>query len=272
MQVHIHSTQTKANMALDENLFHYILISFFFIGPPIFISLRFLQAPYGKHHRQGWGPVIPPPLAWFLMESPTLWLTLLLFPSGQHRSNPKAVILISPFLLHYFHRTVIYPLRMHLKTSYRKTTSGFPVSIALMAFTFNLMNSYLQARWVSQYADYETDRWFWWRFSGGLAVFVSGMVLNVQSDRALVALKGEGGGYKIPRGGWFELVSCPNYFGEVVEWLGWALMTWSWTGFGFFLHTCANLVPRARANHTWYLEKFGEDYPKSRKAVIPFVY
>lgn len=103
-------------------------------------------------------------------------------------------------------------------------------------------------------------------------VFASGMAVNVWADMVLVGLKSEGGGYKIPRGGWFELVSCPNYFGEILEWLGWALMTWSWPGFGFFMYTCANLVPRARANHVWYLEKFAEDYPKSRKAVIPFVY
>lgn len=142
-----------------------------------------------------------------------------------------------------------------------------------MAFFFNLLNSYLQCRSVSHYADYEEDKWFWWRFSGGLAVFLSGMAVNVKSDLVLVGLKGEGrGGYKIPKGGFFEVVSCPNYFGEIMEWLGWTLMTWSWAGFGFFLYTCANLVPRARANHVWYLEKFGEDYPKRRKAVIPFVY
>ncbi|KAL6987729.1 Steroid 5-alpha-reductase det2 [Sarracenia purpurea var. burkii] len=260
-------------MAWDQNLFHYSLLSLFLAGPPTAISLRFIQAPYGKHHSPGWGPTIYPPLAWFLMESPTLWLTLLLFPLGQNHSNPKAQILISPFLLHYLHRTCIYPLRLHFKTHRRKPTAGFPISVALMAFVFNLLNSYLQCRWVSHYADYEDDWWFWWRFSVGLGVFASGMVANVRSDMALVRLKGDGGGgYKIPRGDWFELVSCPNYSGEIVEWLGWALMTWSWAGLGFFLYTCANLVPRAQAHHKWYLEKFGEDYPKGRKAVIPFVY
>jgi steroid 5-alpha-reductase len=96
------------------------------------------------------------------------------------------------------------------------------------------------------------------------------MRINMWADTVLLGLKREGGGYKVPRGGWFELVSCPNYFGEMVEWLGWAVMTWSWAGFSFFLFTCSNLVPRACAHHKWYLKKFGEDYPNNRKAVIPF--
>ncbi|KDP24494.1 hypothetical protein JCGZ_25058 [Jatropha curcas] len=259
----------------DQNLFDYSLLAFYLIGPPTFISLRFLQAPYGKHNRPGWGPTIFPPLAWFLMESPTLWLTLLLFPFGQHATNFKALILMSPYIIHYFHRTCIYPLRLYLNASQQNTkaASGFPVSVALIAFGFNLLNAYLQSRWVSHYKDdYDSDGWFWWKFIGGLFVFIWGMWINIWSDRVLVGLKRQGGGYKVPRGGWFELVSCPNYFGEIVEWVGWSLMTWSWVGFGFFLYTCANLVPRAHANHKWYQDKFGEDYPKSRKAVIPFLY
>lgn len=255
----------------DEKLFNYCLLSLYVFAPPTFISLCYLQAPYGKHHRSGWGPTLSPPLAWFLMEGPTLWLTLLIFPFGQHISF-KTISLISPFLFHYFHRTIIYPLRLRTHHLNPKPTSGVPASVALMAFVFNLLNSYLQARWISQYGDYRDDRWFWWRFFAGLVVFLSGMVVNVKSDMVLVRLKAEGGGYKVPKGGWFELVSCPNYFGEMVEWLGWAIMTWSWVGLGFFLYTCANLVPRARANHIWYLEKFGEDYPKGRQAVVPYLY
>ncbi|CAM8999718.1 unnamed protein product [Rhodiola kirilowii] len=96
--------------------------------------------------------------------------------------------------------------------------------------------------------------------------------MNVKSDAVLVGLKSGGGGYKILRRGWFEAVSCPNYLGEIVEWLGWALMTWSWAALGFWMYTCANLVPRARANHMWYLDKFKGEYPNGRKAVIPYLY
>jgi protein-S-isoprenylcysteine O-methyltransferase Ste14 len=74
--------------------------------------------------------------------------------------------------------------------------------------------------------------------------------------------------YSIPRGGLFRWVSCPNYLGEIVEWLGWALLTWSPAGLAFAAWTMANLVPRARAHHRWYRERFS-DYPTKRKALVP---
>ena len=49
----------------------------------------------------------------------------------------------------------------------------------------------------------------------------------------------------VPHGPLFRLVSCPNYFGEIVDWSGFALATWSPGGLLFALWTAANLVPRA---------------------------
>jgi len=74
----------------------------------------------------------------------------------------------------------------------------------------------------------------------------------------------------IPRGWLFEYISCPHYFGELLEWAGWALMTWSVSGLAFFVFTFANLFPRAVASHRWYRKQF-PDYPSKRKAVIPFI-
>jgi len=78
-------------------------------------------------------------------------------------------------------------------------------------------------------------------------------------------------GYKIPHGGLFERVSCPNYLGEIIEWSGWALATWCLPGLSFAVWTFANLAPRARAHHRWYRAKFPE-YPEERKALIPGVW
>lgn len=36
------------------------------------------------------------------------------------------------------------------------------------------------------------------------------------------------------------------------------------------LWTLANLLPRALAHHRWYGEQF-DDYPRERKAILPFL-
>jgi protein-S-isoprenylcysteine O-methyltransferase Ste14 len=66
----------------------------------------------------------------------------------------------------------------------------------------------------------------------------------------------------------YRWISCPNYLGEIVEWSGWALATWSLPGLAFAVWTAANLAPRAHSHHLWYREHF-EDYPPQRKALLP---
>ena len=74
----------------------------------------------------------------------------------------------------------------------------------------------------------------------------------------------------IPRGGLYERITAPNYFGEILEWTGWAIATWSWAGLAFAVYAVANLGPRAFANHRWYHERF-PDYPPERKVLIPYL-
>jgi steroid 5-alpha reductase family enzyme len=103
-------------------------------------------------------------------------------------------------------------------------------------------------------------------------LFVAGFIVNRWADLALRSLRKPGEtGYRIPYGGLFRHVSCPNYLGEVVEWCGWALATWSLPGLAFAVWTFANLAPRARAHHAWYHSNF-EDYPAERKALIPWIW
>jgi steroid 5-alpha reductase family enzyme len=109
------------------------------------------------------------------------------------------------------------------------------------------------------------------RFIFGAVLFFGGWYVNVRADALLSRLKTEGGDeYRVPHGSLYELVSCPNYLGEIVEWTGWAILTWSLAGLSFALYTAANLVPRALSNHRWYQQQF-PDYPGRRKAVVPFV-
>ena len=104
----------------------------------------------------------------------------------------------------------------------------------------------------------------------GLGVFTIGLIINLKSDNILLALKRENKGYQIPKGFMFEYITSPNYFGEILEWIGFAIMTWCLPGFIFALWTVCNLFPRAISHHKWYQRKFIH-YPEDRKAIIPFI-
>ena len=98
------------------------------------------------------------------------------------------------------------------------------------------------------------------------------MILNVHSDNILLRLrKDETTQYGVPHGGAFRYVSCPNYLGEILEWTGWAIATWSLTGLSFAVFTFANLAPRAISHHQWYRKKF-PNYPPNRRALIPGIW
>ncbi|TMS18352.1 3-oxo-5-alpha-steroid 4-dehydrogenase 1 [Larimichthys crocea] len=109
-------------------------------------------------------------------------------------------------------------------------------------------------------------------FIAGSVLWLVGWLVNMHSDHILRNLRKPGEtGYKIPTGGMFEYVSGANFLGEITEWAGFALAGHSVHSSAFAIFTTVVLASRAVAHHKWYLAKF-EDYPKSRKALIPFVF
>ena len=69
----------------------------------------------------------------------------------------------------------------------------------------------------------------------------------------------------------FNYVTSANYFGELVEWCGFAILTWSASGALFAWWTFANLVPRANTIWHKYKAMFGKEVG-NRKRIIPFIY
>lgn len=143
----------------------------------------------------------------------------------------------------------------------------------LSAILFNTVNTFLIAYFLAKNPELYGADWFTsWQFMAGLTLFVLGFGINQYTDYQLINLRLPGEThYKIPTGFWFNLVSCPNLLGEIIEWLGFAIMLWCLPAFTFFIWTFANLVPRAISHHKWYQAKF-ENYPKQRKAVFPFLW
>lgn len=146
-----------------------------------------------------------------------------------------------------------------------------PVVITLMGLTFNLVNGFIIGYYLGNFKIYDREWLSSIPFITGTIIFFAGLTINWWSDGILIGLRKYGErGYKIPEGKLFHYVSCPNLMGEIIEWCGFAILTWSLPGLAFFIWTFCNLVPRAISHHKWYNEKF-ENYPKNRKAVIPYV-
>lgn len=250
-----------------DQYFHWVAYGTLALAVPVFLLLFFVKAPYGRHIRAGWGPLLESRLGWFIMESPAV-LVFGVIVLVYARLNVTVITLFLLWELHYVHRDLIYPWTL-------KKGRKMPWSIVLMALVFNTTNGYLNGWSIVMHADKYSDAWIGSpQFVTGVLVFFAGMALNKASDRQLASLRrvDEGkGGYKIPHGLAYRWVSCPNYLGEIIQWIGWAVATWSLAGWVFAIWTMANLAPRALANHRWYRENF-EDYPADRRALIPYLF
>jgi protein-S-isoprenylcysteine O-methyltransferase Ste14 len=200
---------------------------------------------------------------WFLMELPALILMPLIALLGSSEKNEVSYFLIGIWVLHYANRTLIFPFK--LKTKNKK----MPLLIVLSAVFFNGVNGFLNGYFFG-YMQPELLDPTSIHVVLGVLVFFTGMAVNRWADRSLIALREKQHGYQVPKGGLFEYISCPNHFGEIMEWFGFAIIAWNLPAFTFAIWTFCNLSPRSLNHHEWYKDKF-DDYPKNRKAVVPYI-
>ncbi|MBL0055170.1 MAG: DUF1295 domain-containing protein [Chitinophagaceae bacterium] len=146
-----------------------------------------------------------------------------------------------------------------------------PLLIVGSGIFFNLVSGFSLGYFFSRFAAYTNDWFSDIRFISGSLLFFAGMYINWKADDKLIALrKPEETHYVIPEKWLFNYISCPNLFGEMIEWLGFAILCWNLPAWGFFIWTAANLIPRALSHHDWYKKRFSE-YPAERKAIVPFL-
>lgn len=245
--------------------FFYLSVSVWtLIGISAYIVMTFwnIKAPYGRHSLKKPGLTIANHWGWFLMELPALLLFPLLILYYKEDIDWYLYLIGALWIIHYGYRTLIFPFKLNTKGK------RMPVSILWGAVFFNVINGGLNASYFIFF--YETPAPLYY-IVPGLIIFFFGMYINKSSDRYLISLRTTSVDYQIPQGKLFQWISCPNHFGEMIEWLGFALIAWNPAAFSFFIWTFCNLAPRARNHHEWYNQHF-EAYPKSRKALIPFLW
>lgn len=243
--------------------FYKFLFLWIFLGFCIFLYLIFSKtiAPYGRHSNSEWGITIDNKWGWFWMELPALVVMPVTVLIYSVEKNEIIVLILSLWILHYFYRSILFPIK--LKTKGKK----MPFLIVISAFIFNLFNGFFVGYEIGNMSQLD----FGINTLIGLIIFFTGMYINRSSDNKLISLRKDNKEYQIPQGGMFDFISCPNYFGEIVEWIGFAIIVLNLGTLSFALWTAFNLIPRALNHHNWYINYFKE-YPDKRKALIPYIF
>lgn len=252
-------------MLISYSTYQAIIYTWIGIAVFIFFLLLRVTAPYGRHSSAKWGPMIDNRYGWFFMEFPALIVMTYVLIRNFSTHSAAVTLMTGLYCLHYFNRSFIFPFRLHTKGK------KMPVLIMSSGIFFNLCNTFLLGYYFSYFASNDIHWLTDPRFIGGLAVFILGAWINWKSDHILINLRGPGEtGYKMPTGWLFSRISCPNMFGELIEWAGFAILCWNMPALTFFIWTAANLIPRALAHHKWYKKQFKE-YPDERKAIVPYL-
>ncbi len=237
----------------------------------VFLCLLKVEAGYGVAYTKKWGPAVNNKLGWILMEAPVFFAMLWLWLLSDRRGDTVLVVMALLFLFHYFQRSFVFPFLI-------KGKSVMPLLVILMGVTFNTLNAYMIGGWLFYVSPVDYYGGVSWLMSPmfivGCVIFFVGMAINWHSDYIIRHLRKPGDtGHYIPRGGMFRYVTSANYFGEFLEWCGFALLTFSAAGAVFALWTFANLAPRARKLHQRYEREFGDEYKKlNRKYILPYIY
>lgn len=262
-------------MELFAQIYDYILLTMTVLGVVVFIILQFVTPAYGMTFNNRWGVSVRSNLGWFIMEAPVFFsMFLLYFISLYYNIHPFNIVTFVMFFFfefHYFQRSFIFPLLM-------KGQSKMPISIIITGFIFNTFNAFMQGGWLFYFCpqDGYPISWFWsWQFILGTSIFLFGMVINIYADRVIRNLRKDitDNNYYLPMGWPFNKISSANYTGEILEWAGFALLTWSISGAVFLLWTCANIIPRSKAVYERYTQFFGKEFTDlKRYKLFPGIY
>ena len=158
--------------------FYNFLFLWIFIGFCTFLYLIFSKtiAPYGRHSNSEWGITIDNKWGWFWMELPALVVMPIIVLISPVEKNEIIILIISLWILHYFYRTILFPIK--LKTKGKK----MPLVIVISAFIFNLFNGFFVGYEIGNISQLD----FGINTLIGLVIFFTGMYINRSSDNKLI--------------------------------------------------------------------------------------
>ncbi|CAA7388118.1 unnamed protein product [Spirodela intermedia] len=209
------------------------------------------------------GPKVRSKLSMVAVYSPSLAAAVAALALPAVREAPGAALVVAMLGLHFFKR-LLESLFLHRYSGTMALESVATISFCYLINTsFIIYTQYLTLGTAPPPVDLKPP---------GAALFAVGICGNLYHHVLLCRLRKEGeGGYKIPRGGLFGLVTCPHYLFEIMVFAGIACASQTVYSFCVMAGTAFYLMGRSWATRKWYLSKF-EDYPREVKALIPFIF
>jgi len=258
----------------DSALYDTLLIVGLVIAILIYLGNRYGTAKYGGRFGESKsGFRLSSKLGWVLMELPALIVFPIVYFTGHNAMQPVPLFFLCLWIFHYTNRALLNPMLMRTAPG---SKNSFDPSVMLWGWVVLALHSYLNAAYISELGDQYQQSWLQDpRFIIGIIIYVFGFSLNVYSDSILRNLRSKTPAsdeprYRIPYGGMFKYVSCPQYLGEIISFVGLATMTWNLGAVFVVAVTAANLIPRALVTHKWFNKNF-DDYPRERKAIFPYM-
>uniref|UniRef100_A0A914CT89 Steroid 5-alpha reductase C-terminal domain-containing protein n=1 Tax=Acrobeloides nanus TaxID=290746 RepID=A0A914CT89_9BILA len=216
---------------LEFNAILMIVVTLFIGYGLVFKGKRIDYGRYAPDPKSIFNIIVPGNIAATIITIPSFLIPIYAIWSRGFNVPLVNLSIVLMFVGHYFQRTFIYGLNV-------RGGKPLPLEMAIGVFAMIAFDGYLQ----SYYHLFESVQ------------YPRGHMFSLTSIL----------------GGMFEYVSGANFFGEIVEWLGFALYAQSLPALAVFIGSASNIGPRAWSHHQDYLQKF-KDYPKNRKALIPFV-
>jgi very-long-chain enoyl-CoA reductase len=237
------------------NLILYILLAVLATG--VFPAEYYGQAMmfYGKFRAVGG---IPSRLSMFVIY--TTPIVALFFSAQSYLPDATLIqwIVVGAVFIHFLKRL--------LESMFLHKYSGLAGTLTtLLIASFYSLAAYLIG-WLNQNPVPAMDVWF----ALGLLIFLAGLAGNFYHHKLLADLRQGTFDYFIPKKGWFEYTACPHYLFEIFIWLGIALLSRHLLSWLVLLFVISYLSARAIRTLDWYRKRF-PDFPKDRKAILPFV-
>jgi 3-oxo-5-alpha-steroid 4-dehydrogenase len=218
-----------------------------------------LRLPYGKF-RTGAGVNSRAGLA--LAYATPVFVYIVLWVEGGSPRTLYHLAVFGAFLFHFLRRI----FEVSFVNSYSRPT---PLrALMIIAFLYGGVAAscaFFQVRTFGQPTSQPI-------FTLGILIFALGEVLNGYHHWLLARLRPLGVRiYVVPRHGLFGWVACPHYLGEILSFVGYAMMSDLLPVWGNALVTSAYLSARANSTLNWYRLEMPLQIPSGWRRLIPFV-